>query len=431
MSGHSAFTLLIALALGLAACAREEILSVDAEEAPGESAPTVEVLLGPADLLDWNDTVFAGFVGPSNASFLLVEEGSATLTSRGLLRFESIQDSVSIGGEVSTALRFDSARVVFGVDSLRTALSGGGTTLQLRGVEQAWDGRSADWEFAVDTAGTSVPWSAGPGGSLGDVLSEVTLTELVDTVEFELGAASDSLIRLWADTAQVNTGVALVVADTGRVALSLPQLHYNLVPESQPDTAVQLIAFATAGTYLFDGPGVGISAGVLRLGGIDGWRSYVELLLPDSATPSGSGSRQFLRGATVNKAELVLASLPPPSTPLAAEQAFFISAFEVAGDFLSFGPKTPVGSLIVTSLKNIDPDSLASGTAFAIDLTQELQEWAAVPADSAAPPIRIAIRAVNEGANFGFWEFGAADGELAFRPTLRVIFTRPTDFVLP
>ena len=51
-----------------------------------------------------------------------------------------------------------------------------------------------------------------------------TTTELPDSLVFWLGAASDSLLKHWVDTMRVNTGMALVVADSGRARLSSPRV---------------------------------------------------------------------------------------------------------------------------------------------------------------------------------------------------------------
>ncbi len=241
MTGKLRVTLLVAAAFSVVACQREELLSVDPGEAPGFASPTLEALLDPGSLESWIDTVHFGFGKPSRSTFMLGEDGSADLTSLGLFRFNApIQDTVFSQDTMSAAAGFDSLRVVLSVDTARTFLSSLGTTLQLLSVEQQWDNSSTNWEFAVDSPGVAEPWSAGPGGSLGEVLSEVRLEEKPDSIIFDLTAYSDSLLRRWNDTTQENTGLALVVADSGRVVVGIPRLHYNIIPELDPDTSVQL-----------------------------------------------------------------------------------------------------------------------------------------------------------------------------------------------
>jgi hypothetical protein len=390
----------------------------------------VEVVVDPDQLEGWADTIFSGFSGPSSATFMRVEDGTGDLTGRGLVRFSFIEDSVFVvGGDLSGALRFDSARVILIVDTLRTELPEGGSTLQLRAVEQEWHNRSATWDYAVDTLGVREPWSA-PGGALGAVLSEALLAEVTDSLVFELGELSDSLIQLWNDTTQVNTGLAVVVADSGRLALQSPQLRYQLVPEATPDTSYTLSVFATAGTFIFDREPAALASGVLRVGGVQGWRTFLEIFLPDSLSVEGVPEKLALRGATVNWAEIVLSSLGPPDPPFAAEDAFIIYAYDVVDDFRVYGPKTPVGALVGESAATVSPDTLEAGETVSVGITTRLQQWAESSPGSSAL-LRIMMRAQPEAGTFGFWEFGTADGDSAFVPRLRIVFTPPTEFASP
>lgn len=419
-----------ALAGALFACFTDEIVSLDPEQAPGQSPPTLEVRLGPDDLESWIDSVFAGFSGAGNALFVRVEE-SAELSSRGLVRFNSISDSVFVVDTVSGALSLDSARVVFSVDTALTRIAEGGTTVQLRAVEEEWDVGSATWEFAVDSPAVAIRWSA-PGGAYGPVLDEIEVTELTDSIVFSLGAASDSILRSWLDTAQVNTGLAVVVADSGLLYLQLPRLRYEVVPEVAPDTTIELVtgAVGTDRTFLFEPTEAPPAPGVVRLGGVNGWRVYVEMTIPDTVSVAGSAEPQPLRGSTISLAEVILISRDPPDPPFAAERDFLVAAVELVDDFRIFGGKTPVGPSVENSDFVAGPDSLASGSAVAANVTALIQAWADAPPESALP-VRIALRAVPEASTFGFWELGAADGDPSFRPVLRIVFTAPTQFPIP
>jgi hypothetical protein len=440
VTGRGVSRCLIAAALLLVACQREELVSVDPEEAPGISTPTLEVLLFPEDIASWIDTVFSGFSGASGATFMIAEEGSPNLTSRGLARFMApIQDSVFAIDTVSAALRFDSLRFVLSVDTARTVLASAGTTLQVRGIEDEWDNRSADWELAVDSPGVSTPWTAGPGGSLGAVLSEVFLEEKPDSVIFDLSAFSDSLLRLWSDTTEANTGLAVVVADSGHLVLGIPRLHYNIIPEVDPDTAIEIRCPAATSvfycfplkTYIFDRSAVPPAGGVLRIGGADGWRTFTELALPDSISVEGFANPVPLRGSTINSAELFLTSRDAPPVPFAAEDTFGATSFRLVGDFRQLGAKTPVGSEVREALFDVNPTDLAADSLVAIDLTSLIQSWASVPRDSIALPVRFDLRARPEGTTFGYWEFGAAGSEPGLEPFLRIIFTPRAVFAFP
>ncbi|MGD8700707.1 MAG: hypothetical protein PVJ43_15530 [Gemmatimonadales bacterium] len=423
-----------------AACQREELLSVDPEDAPGISTPTLEVLLLPEDLAGWTDTVFSGFSGPSGATFIIAEDGSPNLTGRGLARFQApIQDSIFVIDTVSAAERFDSLRFVLSLDTARTVLASVGTTLQVRGVGDEWDNRSADWEFAVDSPGVATPWTAGPGGTLGAVLSEVFLEEKPDSVIFDLTAFSDSLLRLWNDTSQANTGLAIVVADSGHLVAGIPRLHYNIIPEADPDTAIEVRCPSAISvfycfplkTYIFDQSAVPPAEGVLRIGGADGWRTFTELVIPDSIPVEGYADPVPLRGSTINRAELFLTSREAPPVPFAAEDTFGATAFELVDDFKLLGAKTPIGSEVREALFDVNPTDLAADSVVVINVTSLIQAWASVPRDSTALPVRFDLRARPEGTTFGYWEFGAAGGEPEKAPFLRLIFTPKAVFAFP
>ncbi|UCF21259.1 MAG: hypothetical protein JSU87_07725 [Gemmatimonadota bacterium] len=428
---RKAAALVFLLALGLAGCKRDELVGVDPEVAPGPSSKTRESILAPSQLASWTDTVFSGYASAATATYQLVEEGTGELVARSLFRFDVIQDSVFFPDTTSAVIQFDSARVIVGMDTLLSALGSAGTTLRLIAMEEEWDEASASWGFAIDTAGEQVPWAGGPGGSLGATLAELQLTSLVDSLIFELGERSDSLIRSWNDTTQANPGLALVVADSGRLFLRAPRVQFRAIPEVLPDTAVVLRAFATARTFIFDREASELPPGALRLGGVDGWRMLTELILPDSVPAEGTNESFSLRGVVVNRAEIILLSLAPPDRPFAAENDFGATAFELAADFRILGPKTPVGNRLVGSDLLLEVDSLESGSPVRFDVTDQLQRWAAVPLDSVPPPVRIVIRSLPEGATFGYWEFGAARGDPDLAPFLRIVFTPPARFDIP
>jgi hypothetical protein len=424
-------SLLAILSLSIAACDREGLVEVLPGDSPGQAAPTLETVIDPTDVPAWIDTAFFGFAGPGNATFLAVEEGTPDLVSRGLIRFTSLEDTVFLPPDtLSGALRFDSARVVFNVDTARTVLASTGTTVQLAAVKQGWDRGSADWVLAVDTPTTAIPWTDGPGGSFGSVLGETTMTEETDSLVIWL-SDSDSLLRAWLDTSQVNKGLGVLVGDSGRVFLQLPRLHYNIVPEANPDVAVQFRALATDGTFIYDRTELALSPGEVRIGGVDAWRAFYQIDLPDSVTVTGSGERVILRGATINKAELFIVSLGAPPEPWDAEANYEADANDLVADFTVLGPKTPVGETIFPSAFEIVPDSLALGTRLPIDITARIQDWADVPRDVDPPPVRVALRARPEATTFGYWQFGAAGGDPEYYPLLRIAFTPATEFKFP
>jgi hypothetical protein len=424
---------LVLAVLALGACDRDEIVNPDPDVAPGPTSSTLETLLDMSVLSEWTDTAFGGFARASFTGYVQVVGGATVGTSRGLIRFAEVDTGNS---EVQT---FDSARVVMSVDSAYTALPAAGTTiLRLVELQQEWD-VSATWELAVDTLGVATPWSGGPGGSLGPtIVSEDTLalivtdttTELPDSIVFWLGTAADSLLRLWADSLAVNTGLAVVVADSGQVRLRGARVHFNTISVSDPDTAVARSASSTAQTFIFDPTGTEDIEGTLRIGGVEAWRSYIQFVVPDSALALGSSELYPLRGSTINTAQLLLISVEQQLPPFRAEEPFQTSSYELVDDFLVFGPRTPVGRVVSGSGVVISPDSIVPGDTLRFDLTRLLGNWAAASPDS-VPSLRFQIRPSSAASTFGFWEFGGVDGDPAFAPVLRIVFTPPVGFGLP
>jgi hypothetical protein len=426
-------------ALVLTACERDEIVNVDPEAAPGPSSPTLETLLDTSVLSDWADTAFGGFTRAGVTSYIQVVGGAPVGTTRGLIQYNNVDVEVTIPGSISEVEAYDSARVVIGVDSTQTFLPAAGMMiLRLVEVQQEWD-ISATWEFAVDTPGVAIPWVGGPGGSLGPtILAEDTLAlivtdttaEMPDSLVFWLGEASDSLLKLWADSLEVNTGLAVVVADSGHTWLSRARLDYNMIPVDNPDTAVAANSFATAETFIFDPTGTETIEGILRVGGVEGWRAYTQFVIPDSVPVLGSSELYPLRGSTINTAQLLVVSLDQLPPPFQAEDPFQTSTYALVDNFLVFGPRTPVGNFVPGGGLVVFPDSIATGDTLRFDLTRLLIDWAEASPDS-VPLLRFLIRPTPAAATFGFWEFGAIDGDPAFTPVLRVVFTPPVGFRLP
>ena len=422
----------VGLALLFAACTRDEIVNVEPGNAPGESAETVESLISTSGLSDWIDTVFFGFSDADGASFTISAAGAA-LASRALIRFGSVPSDVFVRDTFSDIVSYDSTKLILPLDTARSMPASGGTTLRLVSVSEEWDAGSADWQFAIDSLGVAVPWSV-PGGAFGDVLAEAVADTGDLEIVFDLAAISDSLLQAWADTTRQNNGVAVVAVDSGRITATLPRITFLAVPEADPDSMIALEQSPSERTFIFDPPAPLPPAGALRLGGIDGWRIYTQLLIPDSIEVSGGGGRLSIAGAQVQRAELILHALAPPPAPFTAEAPFGGGANRLADDFTVLGAKTPLAEPIIGSNFTLDPDSLEVGSTVRIDLTGRLQQVA----DSLdrfgmtiQPKIRIGVRALPEAGTFGYWEFGSSEGDPALAPVIRIVFTPDTEFGLP
>lgn len=424
---------------GLAGCTDRDLTSADPSDPPGQGSATREVFLSAIQLSEvgWFDTTLVGFAGPADAAFLLVAQDS-NFASRALLRFPSISSRVLIQDTTREARSFSDGRFLLRLDSTRSAVPMGGV-LTLYDVERAFDARTANWTFAVDTPGAQVAWTV-PGGTLGapiasdsfgpNAIADTVIVDgdtLVGFLVLELGAATDSLLRAWGDTVNPPPGLVLAVqtmADV-RVAFPVPSLQYQVQPDVTPDTTVSRTSRLTVRTFIFDPP-LPDPGPRLALAGLPAARSYLEVRLPDSVDVSGVPTP--LRGATVNRAELRLTSRPL-TDPFVSRVPFGVRTFSVVDDVRRFGAKTPIGAEVLEGRATVTPDSLPDGARFEVAVTSVVQAWASTPLDSTAFPVRFVVRADPEAVGVGNWTF-AGSGEPG-EPVLRVVFTPDTEFRLP
>lgn len=436
--GAAAFRSLL-LSFALYGCTDKDVTSVDRSRPPGQAAATLEVFLSPADLPDtaWLDTTLMGFARPADATFVLLAR-EAEFQSRALFRFGLLPQRVSIRDTIRAARLFSDGRILLRLDSLRSSSPAPGV-VRLYDVEGPFDPRTADWRFAVDTPGGQVMWSEA-GGRLAALIASASFEPgaerdtvvigpdtLVGVLAIELGAATDSLVRAWGDSANPHPGLVLALEASGDVRLefSTPSLRYSLHPDIAPDTVVPIASAPAERTFIFDPP---LPDPGLRLAvaGLPAARSYFQIALPDSVAVAGV--RRALRGSTVSRAELWLTA-ERPEARFAAERPFTVGTFSVLDDVRRFGAKTPLGGELVEGRTRLVPDSLADGGRVSVAVTTLVQFWAATPSDSAPRPVRVALRAQPEAVAVGTWYFRGAAQPGA--PVLRIVFTPRTEFLLP
>jgi len=135
-----------------------------------------------------------------------------------------------------------------------------------------------------------------------------------------------------------------------------------------------------------------------------------------------------LRGSRINRASLVFHSLGTPPAPFATVDAALASVFSLLADPFEFGAKTPIGVNFGNFIE-LDPDVLGAGGEQDINVTALVQAWAAASPDS-LPEIQLGIRALPEGENITFWEFGGVD-DPANAPRLELLVTPRAEFGVP
>lgn len=422
------------LAAGLLAASAAALgCTEDALTGPGpegdEGAETVELTVSADRFARWRDTTYTGFALPMDASFLVAADpaDSTQLHARTLLKYGTIPDSVEIDSVRVAIDSFTSAEIRLVLDTARSRIPGSGFRLRLFGLARPYRAAEVSWEEAA----SGDPWTS-PGGDLAAELGSLDLqgapdSVLADTLVVPVqAAAADSILTAWR-AGDGDDGAALLVEGPGsRLQFSRADLRVDARPVGR-DTAVAVSVLAILGndrsTFIHDPPLPPPGSG-LRLGGLPASRAYVTFLPPDSADGIG------LRGATINRAELVFVPAAPPEEPFALQREVSTDAMELISDPFDLGAKTPIGpSLFTQTGTRLRPDSLAAGRPLRIAFTSLMSQWAAAP-DSFGV-FHLGIRLRPDAQTMNFWEFGSLESPPALRPFVRLVVTPPSDFDLP
>lgn len=408
------------LALGAAAgCTEEGLTGVDGAEPPGQAADAVSVSLPVDQLPLWRDTTYTGFATIGDVPFALVAD-QPPLESRALFRLDDVPDSIN--GEPVDSV----ASMVLSVlpDSGRSTFSEDSATLELFSLAKDFDDEEATWERAA--AGS--PWDTA-GGDLRTRLADLTFrraaedTLASDTLRLPFRPDRDSLISAWSEAGRVPPLALRVRGEGTRLVIR----NLSVVLEAKNADMDSLDRAATgleASTFIHDPelPPVGQE---LRVGGLPASRFYFVFEPPD--TVGGIP----IRGAQVNRAELVFRPVSPAGSPFRPPVVLSSLPTGLLADPFQFGARTPIGDAVGDRrLVPLDPDSLSAGRPLAIRVNELLQAWADADPDT-LPPFRVGIRAVPDGQDLGFWDFGSAEAPAGARPVLRLLITPPTDFRLP
>lgn len=394
----------------LSACV-EDPLALDADTAPGASSPTLDFSVLSSDLPSWRDTTYSGFSLASDASFNIVAN-TPDIASR-LLGLLNVPDTIRTFGDTLPVARFDSVSVRVVVDTINSRFTTLPVTFRMIALTKGFEVDSVTWSLA----GPGRPWMT-PGGDLGVQLGSSVLTEVADSIVFDIEVDQDSLMKAWQDS-DGEPGFAFLT-EGGEAYLEVRNVvfHYDAllqgrevpVPRTQPITRNTFITSPEM-------PPTGLS---LRVGGTPSSRFYLDFRLPASV------GGVPLEGSVINHAELVFTPLAPPMAPYALERDLQTRAVRLLADPFLFGPKTPVGTAALQPT-TIGPDSLSLGRPLRIDMTTRIRE----AIRGGVSLIRMAVRADPDGQALGYWEFASIEALVDQRPRLRIILTPPPDFQVP
>lgn len=413
---------LVALA-GVAGCTEDPLTGPGPEEGEPDAAETVELILSPEEMEAWRDTTFSGFAVASDAPFLLLADRDS-LTSRALLRYSGIPDTVNLDDEPVAVEEYRDAVLRLVADTAGSDAPEGGLTLRLFTLGRPYDPEEATWERAAE----GQPWDSA-GGELDQEIGtfrvdQVTDSVMADTMDIPLGAATDSLLRVWRDDGGDPGLAVLMEGSGGRLELTGASLEFDVKP-AERDTTVGLVTGslfrAVRSTFIFDPPNPPPGTD-LRVGGLPASRLYLAFRPPRSV------DGVELTGGTVNRAEVVLFPLASPPDPARLDGPVSAAAVQLAADPFDLGPKTPIGGQL-GQVRTLDPDTLAAGRTVRFPLTALMTAWASNP-DSAGD-LKMGLRLDPDVQSVGFWEFGSEEAPPGVRPFFRLVVTPPSEFRVP
>lgn len=412
------------MAAAAAGCTEEGLTGVEGEEPPGQAADAVSVSLSVDQLPVWRDTTYTGFATIDDSPFLLAAD-QPPLQSRSLIEIGNVPDSIDGQAVDSTGSMY--LRVV--ADTGRSAFSGDSATLQLYSLSRNFRADEATWEQASE----GTPWDSA-GGDLADRLAELRFrfgaeadSLASDTLRMPFGGDPDSLITAWADAGRVPPLALLMRGDGNRMVVRQVAIELE-AKNADMDSLERETALSSASTFIHD-PDLPPAGRDLRAGGLPSSRFYFAFRPPD--TVDGVP----IRGAQVNRAELVFHPVADPGSAFRPPVVLSVLPTRLLADPFVYGARTPIGDPIggrsvQSALVALDPDSLSAGRPLTIRVTDLIQSWASAPADS-IDEFQMGMRPLPDGQDLGFWDFGSVEAAEGMRPELRILITPPTDFRLP
>jgi hypothetical protein len=390
--------------IALGACGEELPTEIGAGLLPDGGVRTVELILEPGRFLV-ADTSFSGFGAPAGVQFtVLANDFDGVLDANVLARFPmvpaaiTVRDTAGSGTRPDTVPILDAGRLVVRIDTARSTPSTLGATLRLyRGVEW-WDRETANWTLRVDSPAVQRPW-AQPGGTRGALVAE-SVWAGGDSVIFNVDTLT---LRAWADTADPGRGAILVSETPGSRVIS-PGIALQLDFRStlHVDTVVTVTQDIGSRTFVFDPPPA-TSAGHARVGGVPGWRTFMELLPRlDTITvpcPGQPGCTMALRDASISRAALLLERAPSPPGYVLDDSLRIAAATVLVTEGVPL-IRSPLGQTVGLS-RQVERPAERTGTAEVV-ITELVRRLALAPeAGVARESPYVALLALTDGLTFG------------------------------
>ena len=283
---------ILAVALLAAAGACTEALPTVEREELVRSGFATEVILE-YDEFASGARVYGGFGRTSDmgGGFVAHDFGSRTeagggrgegLEASSLLRFGRYPRSAQVldttGTTVpDTTLTFLFGRLLVRFDSLSSVHNDRPVDIVAHALTEPWDGRSASWDYAIDSIGHRVAWSAPGGGAVEEIGRATWDPETGDSIKIRVDSA---WIAAWSDTTDAARGVRVSTVTPGvRLRVSAALLRLETRPSVNPDTTIQVPSTTENRTFIY-APVPRPPLKTLRVGGVPAWRTVMELDIP-------------------------------------------------------------------------------------------------------------------------------------------------------
>lgn len=225
----------------------------------------------------------AGFVAHDFGSAVDGGDGGQDgLEASSLLRFGRYPRSAQVldttGTNVpDTLLTFLFGRLVMRFDSLSSVHHDDPVEIVAHALTEPWDGRSATWEYAIDSVGHREYWSVPGGGVVEEIGRASWDPETGDSVKIRVDS---TWIAAWADTTDFSRGVRVSATTPGvRLRVTAALLRLETRPSVNPDTIVQVPSGTENRTFIY-APVPRPPLKTLRVGGVPAWRTVMDLDIP-------------------------------------------------------------------------------------------------------------------------------------------------------
>lgn len=402
---------------------------------------TIEVLV-PADEFISDVQVVNGFglvSGLPISQLAVANDYTAdAFRARTLIRFpgyptvSTVQDSTG-ATVVDSSLVYLDGEIRLNIDTLRTFFDDS-LRVSIGAITQAWDARTATWNFATDSLASQIPWGE-PGAGPVRAISESTWRPALNADTLRIPV--DSLtIAEWSDTSNSARGVRIDAVSSGTILRFLEfELRVNARPSSNPDTIVPLsvtlpqsvTAQVNNRTFIYDPEPTGGDPTVLRVGGAPAFRTYMTVSVPTELTGPPELCAQVtcplaLEPELINSAQLLLRTRASPPAFQPADTLFRLRPQEVREPDRI--PRTPLGRLLASGDVEI-PRSFFStqpGAQVEVPLTSFVQNLLAGPqAGEPVPSEAFVLLTPFEPSSLGFASFDGLG--TANAPVLRMVLT--------